>query len=488
MDPNTLSDGGFTERAVSPPSPSKRSEGSAPRKVRSNTWSDAELEEMYNIQQMVPETATKAKNLLQVMKAIRHCNKAKTLDSAITLMVENACSILGCDRATLFMVDEIAEELVIRQAVGIEDIRIPLDSTSIAGSVYHNGVKLNIPDAYKDDRFNKSADEASGYVTKSLLCTPIWDENYQPVAVLQAVNKIAQAGDENEDKIGDANGNGNENVLDSPRKFTTFTAEDEVLMDHLSLQLGVILRNQMFREQSERSHNQVLSLLDIVKSLHSDMGVNSLMFTITERSPRLVDAARCTMYAIDRKHNELWSLQGAIEIRVPINKGLVGYTATTGEVINILDAHKDERFNTEFDLKTGFRTKSVLVMPIFSRPSDDSEPEVIGVLQVINKLHGPRFTEEDEQLLRSFLDIIGSLLMTSQLFVSSLPPKVSEFGAAQDILNTPSPIKRGSSNSKLQLPNMILEEEEDEGDTLLEEPRVSQLSVQQNVIPPFDRN
>ena len=80
--------------------------------------------------------------------------------------------------------------------------------------------------------------------------------------------------------------------------FSVFTIEDEVLMDHLSLQLGVILRNQILREQSERSHSQVRSLVDIVCSLHSNMGVNSLMFTITERTPTLVDAGRFKLSSI----------------------------------------------------------------------------------------------------------------------------------------------------------------------------------------------
>jgi len=483
-----------------------RRDSTVSRKLRASTWSDSELEELYDVYKMSPDTASKTKHLLAVMKAIRHCNKAKNLDDAISVVVRNTCDILGCDRATLFIVDEIREELVIRQAVGVEDIRISLDSESIAGSVYQSGVKLNIPDAYKDPRFNKDADSASGYKTNSILCTPIWDANYEPVAVLQAVNKFcpadpvpavtsasppaapaaqatsaaasafrlfrkkqqaSSAATASEQSASEPAAGAIAGERPQPTGQTTdgkptipFTTEDEVLMDHLSLQLGVILRNQMLREQSERSHKQVSSLLDIVRSLHSNMGVNSLMFTITERSPSLVDADRCTLYVVDRRHDELWSLQGAIEIRVPLSKGLVGYTATTGQVINIEDAHKDSRFNTEFDLKTGFRTKSVLVMPIKERSTDGRDGEVVGVLQVINKLHGPRFTDEDEQLLGSFLDIVGSLLMTSQLFASSLP-KPTEFGAARDLISGSTP-KRSNSSTQLHFPDMIAEDDEED--------------------------
>lgn len=488
------------------------------RKMRANTWSDAELEDLYDIKNMSAETAQRTKHLLGVLKAIRHCNKAKRLEDAIKVIVNNTCQILGCDRATLFIVDPARDELVIRKAVGVEDVRVSLGTKSIAGSVYHSGIKANIPDAYKDERFNSEVDVKTGYHTKSILSAPIWDANYEPVAVLQAVNKIRSAtgadGDDDNDEI-NKNGGGKAmrflRGLAKPRRasnaaastndekdgsnstdtanagnqgeyseedFVPFTTEDEVLMDHLSLQLGVILRNHVLREESERAHTQVLSMLDIVKSLHSNMGINSLMFTITERSPSLVDADRCTLYVVDRKHGELWSMQGAIEIRVPIDKGLAGATASTGETINIEDAHDDPRFNTEFDKKTGFRTKQVLVMPICNTPIDGTgEDEVVGVLQVINKLHGQRFTEEDEGLLRSFLDIVGGLIQSSNLFVgnNSNMPKLTEFGAAQDLLSSQvSPKRKNSAQQNRQhFPDMIAEaaegdeedDEDEEGDS-----------------------
>jgi hypothetical protein len=65
-----------------------------------------------------------------------------------------------------------------------------------------------------------------------------------------------------------------------------------------SAQVGVVLANQLLSERTKRVNGQVVSLLDIVKSLHSNMGINSLMFTITEKSPALVDAERCTLYLV----------------------------------------------------------------------------------------------------------------------------------------------------------------------------------------------
>jgi len=173
---------------------------------------------------------------------------------------------------------------------------------------------------------------------------------------------------------------------------------------------------------------------DVVRSLHSDMGVNSLIFTITESTPTLVDADRCTLYLVDKSHKELWSMQGAVEIRCPMDKGLAGHTAVNNVILNILDAHDDSRFNQAFDDKTGYRTKSMLVMPIHSKKSSG---DVIGVLQLINKVHGTRFTSEDEDVLRSFLDIAGAILETSQLFQNTRE-KLSEFQKATQVQVTKS--------------------------------------------------
>uniref|UniRef100_A0A7S2S2T4 GAF domain-containing protein n=1 Tax=Mucochytrium quahogii TaxID=96639 RepID=A0A7S2S2T4_9STRA len=446
------------------------------RKSRANTWSDSELEELYDIKSMSPGTATKTKHLLQVLKAIRHCNKSKNIDMAINVVVESACEILECDRAMLYFVDETHEELYIRKTDAGNRIVLPLDDKSIPGMVYTSMEKLNIGEVSGHPVFGETSKDKDGYESVSVLCTPIYDAKYEPVAVLQAVNKMKPS---ESVELSETSGTSLGARLFKRRaaadkaskdgessRFIPFTREDEVLMDHLSLQLGIILRNQLLKEVSERAHKQVVSLVDIVRSLHSNMGINSLMFTITERTPSLVDAEVCTLFVVDRKHKELWSLQGVMEIRVPMSKGLVGYTATTGETLNILDAHQDDRFNTEYDIKTGFRTKSVLVMPIRNKPTDGSEAEVIGVLQVINKLHQHRFSEEDQDILSSFLDIVGGLLTTSQLFSSS-QSKTSEFGAALDLSsdNLVSPTnKRNNSASKLFFPDAIEEGDESSND------------------------
>lgn len=77
-------------------------------------------------------------------------------------------------------------------------------------------------------------------------------------------------------------------------------------------------------------------------------------------------------------------LAKAEELMIPFGVGsIAGHVAETKEFVNIKDAYKDPRFNSEIDLKTGYKTNIILSMPICNY-----EGEVIGVAQIINKTNG----------------------------------------------------------------------------------------------------
>jgi signal transduction histidine kinase len=109
-----------------------------------------------------------------------------------------------------------------------------------------------------------------------------------------------------------------------------------------------------------------------------------------------VGADRGTLYLVDGARKELWSkvLQGTdlVEIRLPFGKGLAGHVAQTGESIIIPDAYDDPRFNPAIDKRTGYRTRTVLCMPL-----KDREGRTIGVLQLLNKASG--FDRDDEEFI-----------------------------------------------------------------------------------------
>lgn len=85
---------------------------------------------------------------------------------------------------------------------------------------------------------------------------------------------------------------------------------------------------------------QFRSLLEIIRALQSDLGPNSLIFTVTQRTPRIVGADRCTLYFVDNGGQGLYAMQGEVNIKIPMGKGIAGTVATSKEIINIPNAYE----------------------------------------------------------------------------------------------------------------------------------------------------
>jgi len=108
-----------------------------------------------------------------------------------------------------------------------EIIKIPYGK-GIAGCVASTGKSLNIPDAYKDPRFNRSIDQKTGYKTKSILCLPILNENGQCIAVAEAINKLSdQTKNDDDDDDDDDSQVVYSSRTNETNEYFCFTNEDE---------------------------------------------------------------------------------------------------------------------------------------------------------------------------------------------------------------------------------------------------------------------
>lgn len=181
--------------------------------------------------------------------------------------------------------------------------------------------------------------------------------------------------------------------------------------------------NKLMKERLQQSQDKknpsgkrdpLVALLKIGQTVAAETDIEVLLKVITEETKAAIQADRCSVFLYDRKTNELWSKvalgMDSQEIRFPADKGLAGHVVKTGETINIKDAYLDDRFNKEIDHQTGYRTKTILCMPI-----TNLKQEIIGAFQVLNKLNG-EFSEEDEDLLVAIGSSAGIALENAQLF------------------------------------------------------------------------
>jgi len=162
--------------------------------------------------------------------------------------------------------------------------------------------------------------------------------------------------------------------------------------------------------ESQKSRD-LQKVLEITRSMVATEDLDSLLQLIIDRGMELLEAERATLFLYEAEANELVSriAAGEDEIRFPADRGIAGATIQTSRTINVPDAYADQRFNPDVDLKTGFRTRNILSVPLH-----DYEGGLVGVLQVLNKRSG-QFTDYDISLAEALGAQAGVALQRARL-------------------------------------------------------------------------
>ncbi len=139
------------------------------------------------------DPATRIADLEKLLDVARRLGATTEIDPLLGAIAAAATAVLDCERASVFLLDRAAGELVSRVATGMEDspiheIRFPV-GVGIAGEVARSGTVVNLADAYADPRFNPEFDRKSGFRTRSMLAVPLADHDGTTVGVLQLLNK-----------------------------------------------------------------------------------------------------------------------------------------------------------------------------------------------------------------------------------------------------------------------------------------------------------
>jgi adenylate cyclase len=156
-------------------------------------------------------------------------------------------------------------------------------------------------------------------------------------------------------------------------------------------------------------------LLDVNIAITSEMRLEALLARIVQVTSKVIRADRSSLFLHDEKTGELYSVvaEGLEErqIRFPSTEGLAGWAFTEGEAVNLADAYASPRFNRAIDEKTGYRTQSVLAVPITAR-----DGRRLGVMQALNRQHGARFDEADLQRMSAFAAQAAVAIDNARLF------------------------------------------------------------------------
>ncbi len=306
----------------------------------------------------------------------------RVLDDMLQAITSKTGELLGADRTTIFLLDEERNELwtiVAKDEQGNPiEIRIPADK-GIAGEVATSKKVVNIPfDFYDDPRsaFAQQQEKKTGYRTYTMLCLPLLNEDDKLVAVVQLLNKLKP----------DA---GHEASLDARIDYQGFTDDDKELFDSFSPSIRLILEASRSLRRATQRQKAADALIKATQSLSKgSLDLEATLTNVMEQARDLMNADRSTLWLIDRETSKLWSkipINGELrEISVDLHgTSFAATVAATGKPLNIgfdLYNHPDSKTSQEVDKKSGYRTCSMLCMPVYN-----ADGELIGVTQLINK-------------------------------------------------------------------------------------------------------
>lgn len=199
-------------------------------------------------------------------------------------------------------------------------------------------------------------------------------------------------------------------------------------------------------KQQNKNIKKLRKLIGIGKKITSNIKIKSLMKEIMEIVKGETGAEASSLYLIDEEKQELW-FEVALgdkgdkvkEIRLKIGEGVAGWVAKEGKTLNLEDVNQDPRFRRDIGDKIEFKQKAMLTMPV------KFKDKTIGVLQLINKKGGGRFTPQDEELLEGMSSQIAIALENAKLYKAMRDMFVDSIQSLASAIDAKDPYTNGHS-------------------------------------------
>jgi phosphoserine phosphatase len=152
-------------------------------------------------------------------------------------------------------------------------------------------------------------------------------------------------------------------------------------------------------------------VLEVTRQLAGPMELPDMLARVTSAAKAVLAADRSSLFLYDPAANELYTTiaDGTRQIRLSMNTGIAGQCGSTRQIINVPDCYSDPRFNPEVDRRTGYRTQSLIAVPLLGL-----EDELVGVMQLLNAAHGS-FDDRDERIAQAFASQAAVAIQRSML-------------------------------------------------------------------------
>ncbi|GAU92146.1 hypothetical protein RvY_04264-2 [Ramazzottius varieornatus] len=217
----------------------------------------------------------------------------------------------------------------------------------------------------------------------------------------------------------------------NPDSLNTLASQNwQITKNRQNLDAALSQHRTYLQEVAALDENELF--MELIRDVANELDMEILCFKVMTNVVTLVGADRGSLF-LSRKESGLKLLVSKLfdvtaestaaeimkskemEIIVPFGRGIAGSVAETKQSINIRDAYSDARFNQDIDKLTGYKTTSLLALPILNR-----DGEVVGVAEIMNKKGGTHFNARDEIVFARYLTFCGIGIQNAQLFEMSV--------------------------------------------------------------------
>ena len=311
--------------------------------------------------------------------------KTDKLLKEVNDVLKHVSATVSAERSSFFLVNTANETLESCVAQGVNNLIISLPmGRGLVGQVVSNGSSIIENDVQKSPIFDRSIDSQLNFKTLTVLCVPVFNEHGAAIGAIECLNS----------------------------KKGKFDSGDLRILLAFSATFSLIVKNAKLHQIASQVNSNYLTLLDVFGTVSSEFDLDKLIPLVMEKAAFITHAGRSSLFFMDEETGELWSKYGmglASKI-IRTKKGIVGLVAKekTPHIVNNPYAH--HHFDPTVDLETGYTTKSILTVPIFT-----AAERVLGVIQVVNKDDG-EFNANDLSILEGFASQIRIALENAQLF------------------------------------------------------------------------
>jgi len=200
--------------------------------------------------------------------------------------------------------------------------------------------------------------------------------------------------------------------------------------------------------------DQMSLIAQVSQSLNGTLDLETVLQDITELTAYVLQAQAATLFLADERQGQLifylpTGEAGSVlrEMRIPITQGVAGWVATQRQHLIVNDAVKDPRFSGQVDAKTGFKTESILCVPLLS------QGRLVGVLEVLNKESKSGFTQEDQAWLETMANQAAVALENARLYQNLRNEQERMIQAEEEIRRQ---LNRDLHDGPAQLLNLII--------------------------------